>query len=157
MVVFFDHENPKLGLKNHKFMLTFDRVIVILRKFFNGRRLFCLTTTCTIIQCTDKSIIFLPCICYLENIKQNPSPPPMGRGGLYLAHGLRCRVSRTGSAPTPPQYRDVGWGRRYCCNVRKTSCFVACYMLYEIPSYMQTGTFKTQEWIQYSSWSCCPG
>ena len=38
MVVFFDHENRKLELKNHKFMLAFDRVIVILRKFFNGRR-----------------------------------------------------------------------------------------------------------------------
>ena len=64
-------------------MLTFDRVIVILRKFFNGRRFFCLATTCTIFQRADKSIIFLPCICYLENISSIP-PPPMGRGGSIL-------------------------------------------------------------------------
>ena len=69
-------------------MLTFDRVIVILRKFFNGRRFFCLATTCTIFQCADKSIIFLPCICNLENISSIP-PPLWGEGGLYLAHGLK--------------------------------------------------------------------
>ena len=86
MVVFFDHENIKLGGKNHKFMLTFDRVIVILRKFFNVRRFFCLATKCSIFQCADKSIIFLPCICYLENISK--IHPTWGEGGLYLAHGL---------------------------------------------------------------------
>ena len=65
-------------------MLTFDRVIVILRKFFIGRRFFCLATTCTIFQRADKSIIFLPCICYLENISRiSAPPPPYGDRGVY--------------------------------------------------------------------------
>ena len=64
-------------------MLSFDRVIVILGKIFNRRRFFCLSTTCTIFQCVDKSIIFLPCICYLENISRTP-PPPYGERGSIL-------------------------------------------------------------------------
>ena len=77
-------------------MLNFDQVIVILRKFFNDRRFFCLATTCTIFQCADKSIIFLPCIRYLENISIIPPPPPMGKGGSILGSwSITCSYDGT--------------------------------------------------------------